>query len=82
MPQGSNPIEVPLSSPSDLANEFKYLTEDQKIVKIMEMMKNIYFGELVIKKHKGKIAAFDFKGQVLFRLEEFDKAKAAKAAKL
>jgi len=69
--------ETPLSS--ELANELKYLSEDQKIIKIMDMLKNIYFGELVIKKHKGKVASFEFRGQVLFRLEEFDKNKKVKS---
>ena len=77
MPPGNEPqVEAP--SPSELANELKYLSEEQKIIKIMDMLKNIYFGELVIKKHKGKVASFEFRGQVLFRLEEFDKSKKVK----
>lgn len=77
MPPVNDTQNETLSS-SELVNELKYLGEEQKIIKIMDMLKNIYFGELVIKKHKGKVASFEFRGQVLFRLEEFDKNKRAK----
>lgn len=63
-------VEVP---GVELVREFQYLTEDQKIIKIMDMLKNISFGQLTIKKHKGKISAFNYDGEILFRLDDYDK---------
>jgi hypothetical protein len=76
MSQTNNGNPVNPQNPSqatDLTKEFQYLTEDNKIIKLMEMMKNVYFGEITVKKHKGKIAGFDFKGQVLFKLEDYER---------
>jgi hypothetical protein len=61
------------SEQSELSKEFQYLSEEQKIIRIMDMLKNVYFGTLTIKKHKGKIAAFDYQGEVLFKLEDYEK---------
>ena len=58
---------------TDLTKEFQYLSEDNKIIKLMEVMKMVYFGDVTVKKHKGKIAGFEFKGQVLFKLEDYER---------
>lgn len=58
---------------SEIEKEFQYLTEEQKIIRIMDMLKSVYFGTLTIKKHKGKISSFEYQGEVKFKLEEYER---------
>ena len=59
--------------PSAKEQEFQYLREDEKINRIMEVLKFISFGNVIIKKHKGKIAGYDFSGEIKFNLSEYNK---------
>lgn len=57
----------------ELDKELALLSEDQKVMRFMEMLNKIEFGDLTIRKHKGKIVSYFFKGEILFKIPEFKK---------
>jgi hypothetical protein len=51
----------------ELEKQLALLSEDQKRMQFMGMLDNIDFGDLTVKKRKGKIVSYNFSGEILFK---------------